>query len=100
MKKVSIVPAEQRVVILPEKADDKIGRIFIPATSEKEAPRIGKVISTGTGSIDIPMKYFIGQQVMFSKYSGLEVELNLDGEDKSYLVMNQMDIMMVIYPLG
>ena len=99
MKKVTIAPAEQKVVILPEKADDRIGRIFIPATSEKEAPRIGTVVSTGTCNIDNPMKYFVGQQVMFSKYSGLEVELNLDGEPKTYLVMNQMDIMMVIYTI-
>ena len=96
MKRITISPAEQRVVVLPDKPEEKIGMVYIPKSVERETPRIGTIISTGTGSSDNPMMYYTGQKVIFSKYSGIEVELNLDGELKNYLVMNQIDIMMII----
>lgn len=94
MKRMVIEAAEQRVVILPEDQPNKMGSIYIPDSVEREKPRFGTIVSAGFGNIDTPMKYKVGDRVMFSQYSGVEVELNLDGTEKKYLVMNQIDIML------
>ena len=96
MKKVIPKPAKQRVIILPDIAPEKVGAIYIPPSAEKDAPRIGTVAFVGTGDVDIPMEYWVGQRVAYSKYSGVEIELDIKcmGGLKTYLVMNQLDIMM------
>lgn len=96
MEKFEFIPAEQRVLILPEENEKKIGNIFVPESAQQEKPRFGIITEAGTGNKDIPMKYLKGQRVVFSQYSGVEVELNLDGTNKKYLIMNQMDVMGVI----
>jgi len=98
MKKVNAIPAKQRVILLPDEPEKMMGKIIIPSSVEKDTPKIGTLVRVGKGEKDIPMEYRVGQRVMISKYSGIEIELNLiDTEGpKNYLVMNQMDIMMVI----
>jgi co-chaperonin GroES (HSP10) len=96
MNKIYFQPAEQRVLVLPDDPDQKIGNIYIPTNIQQDKPRFGYVISIGSGSIEIPMRYYMGQRVMFSHFSGVEVELNIDDKDRKYLVMNQLDIMGVI----
>jgi chaperonin GroES len=100
MKKVRIDPAEQRVVILPdEKLQRTASGIYIPPGAEDNKPEFGTIIATGSGSKDNPMEYRVGETVLYSEYAGTEVELNLDGEDREYKVMNQMDIMAKILKL-
>ena len=98
MNKIDAIPAKQRVIMLPDTNPEKVGRIFIPSSSEREAPKTGTLVRVGKGEMDRPMEYKPGQRVMVSKYSGIEIELNLIEADgpKTYLVMDQMDIMMVI----
>ena len=93
MEKVSFLPAEQRVLILPDSAPEKIGHIILPSGHATDKSRIGTVIVAGNGNIDNPMKYMAGQKVMFSQYAGVEVEFNLGDGEKTYLLMNQIDIM-------
>jgi len=96
MAKFNVEPAEQRVLILPDIEPDKIGHIWVPDTTKKETPKMGTVIKTGRGSIDHPMEYLMGQKVVFSTYSGSEIELDLGDGLKIYLIMNQMDIWMKV----
>ena len=99
MNKYTIDPAEQRVVIISEEPEDRIGLIYVPDSAKKEGARIGTIVKVGTGSMDNPMEYRVGQLVMFSQYAGSEFEMDMGDGKKTYSIMNQMDIWGVVIPL-
>ena len=89
---MTIKPLSDRVLVLPNPAEEKTaGGLFIPDTA-KEKPLMGKVVAVGPGTADIKMEVKVGDMVMYGKYSG--TELHYEGED--YLVMKQSDIIAVI----
>ncbi|RMG81876.1 MAG: co-chaperone GroES [Bacteroidetes bacterium] len=90
--KLGIKPLADRVVILPEPAEEKTASgIYIPDTA-KEKPQAGKVVAVGPGKKDEPMHVKVGDKVIYGKYSG--TEFNFDGTD--YLIMRESDIYAVI----
>lgn len=96
MEKLNYRPAEQRVMVLPEKPKERKTNsgIIIPEMVDDNRPEIGIIVRVGKGDRDNPMLYSIGERVMYSQYSGLEIKMNLvDYGENVYKVMNQMDIM-------
>lgn len=89
---MNIKPLADRVLIAPVKAEEKIGGIIIPDTASKEKPIRGEVIAVGGGTKDEEMILKAGDQVLYGKYAGTEVEL--DGE--KYLIMRQSDVLAVL----
>ena len=78
--------------ILPNPAEEKTaGGLIIPDTA-KEKPLAGKVIAVGPGTSEIKMEVKVGDQVLYGKYAGQEI--NVDGTD--YLIMKQQDILAII----
>lgn len=92
MKREMFEPDVQRIIVLPEEAPEKIGSIIVPDSSRKEKPGRGIVKLVGKGEADRPMKYQPGERVIYSLYSGTEVDLTFEGEPKTYLIMNQADV--------
>ena len=89
---MNIKPLSDRVVILPNPAEEKTaGGLFIPDTA-KEKPLMGTVKAVGPGTAEVKMEVKEGDVVMYGKYAGTEVEI--DGT--SYLIMKQADIMAVL----
>ncbi|MBQ4292562.1 MAG: co-chaperone GroES [Muribaculaceae bacterium] len=89
---MNIQPLADRVLILPTPAEEKtIGGIIIP-DSAKEKPLKGKVIATGKGTKDEEMVVKSGDEVLYGKYAGTEVEI----EGEKYLIMRQSDILAII----
>ncbi|MBE6202021.1 MAG: co-chaperone GroES [Tidjanibacter sp.] len=89
---MNIKPLSDRVVILPNPAEEKTaGGLFIPDTA-KEKPLMGTVKAVGPGTADVKMEVKEGDVVMYGKYAGTEVEI--DGT--SYLIMKQADIMAIL----
>lgn len=89
---MTIKPLADRVLIKPAPAEEKtVGGIIIPDTA-KEKPLQGEVIAAGNGTKDEEMVLKTGDNVLYGKYSGTEVEL--DGE--KYLIMRQSDVLAVI----
>ncbi|MDD6892091.1 MAG: co-chaperone GroES [Bacteroidales bacterium] len=89
---MNIKPLADRVLILPAPAEEKtIGGIIIPDTA-KEKPLQGKVVATGHGTKDEEMVLKEGDQVLYGKYSGTEIEF----EGVKYLMMRQSDVLAVI----
>ncbi len=89
---MNIKPLSDRVLILPNPAEEKTaGGLFIPDTA-KEKPLAGKVVAVGPGTSEVTMEVKVGDQVLYGKYAGTEV--TVDGED--YLIMRQNDIMAII----
>ena len=90
-KVMNIKPLADRVLVLPAPAEEKVGGIIIPDTA-KEKPLHGKVVATGNGTKDEEMVLKEGDEVLYGKYSGTELE----HEGVKYLIMRQSDVLAVI----
>ena len=89
---MNVKPLSDRVMIEPNPAEEKTaGGLFIPDTA-KEKPLAGKVVAVGPGTAEVTMEVKVGDQVLYGKYSGTEI--NIDGKD--YLIMRQNDILAII----
>ncbi|MDE5739441.1 MAG: co-chaperone GroES [Bacteroidaceae bacterium] len=89
---MNIQPLADRVLVLPRPAEEKtVGGIIIPDTA-KEKPLQGEVVAAGNGTKDEEMVVKVGDQVLYGKYSGSELEY----EGTKYLVMRQSDILAII----
>ncbi|MBR4590547.1 MAG: co-chaperone GroES [Bacteroidaceae bacterium] len=89
---MNIKPLADRVLVLPAPAEEKtVGGIIIPDTA-KEKPLQGEVIAVGNGTKDEEMVLKVGDQVLYGKYSGNEIEF----EGKKYLIMRQNDVLAVL----
>lgn len=89
---MKIRPLADRVLVQPAPAEEKtVGGIIIP-DSAKEKPLKGVVKAVGNGTKDEEMVVAPGDEVLYGKYAGTEIEL--DGE--KYLIMRQSDILAII----
>lgn len=91
-KKLSLKPLHDRVLILPAVAEKKTsGGIIIPDTA-KEKPQKGTVKAAGSGKKDEPMTVKVGDEVLYGKYAGQEIDV--DGIE--YLIMRESDIVAIL----
>ena len=87
-----IQPLADRVLIRPVAAEEKtIGGIIIP-DSAKEKPLRGEVIAVGNGTKDEAMVLKAGDQVLYGKYAGTELEY----EGEKFLIMRQSDVLAIL----
>ena len=90
---MNVKPLSDRVLVLPNPAEEKTaGGLIIPDTA-KEKPLAGKVVAVGPGTSEVKMEVKVGDQVLYGKYAGQEIQV--DGVD--YLIMKQNDILAVSY---
>lgn len=86
---MNVKPLSDRVLILPNPAEEKTaGGLIIPDTA-KEKPLAGKVIAVGPGTSEIKMEVKVGDEVLYGKYAGTEITI----EGTNYLIMKQSDIL-------
>ena len=89
---VNIKPLADRVLVRPAEAEQKTASgIIIPDTA-KEKPLKGTVVAVGQGTKDEEMVLKQGDQVLYGKYAGTEVEI----EGTKYLIMRQSDVVAVL----
>lgn len=94
MKDAKLRPLDDRVVVEPMEAEQMTaGGIVLPDTA-KEKPQRGTVIATGPGKLMDSgergaMSVKIGDEVIYGKYSGTEIELN--GQDVK--ILREADIL-------
>ncbi|MCH5331848.1 MAG: co-chaperone GroES [Alistipes sp.] len=89
---MNVKPLSDRVLILPDAAEEKTaGGLIIPDTA-KEKPLAGTVVAAGPGTSEVKMEVKEGDHVLYGKYAGTEIRI--DGTD--YLIMKQQDILAVI----
>ena len=87
-----IQPLADRVLVKAAAAEETtVGGIIIP-DSAKEKPLRGEVLAVGNGTKDEEMVLKAGDQVLYGKYAGTELEL--DGE--KFLIMRQSDVLAII----
>ena len=88
---MNIKPLADRVLVKSAAAEEKVGGIIIPDTA-KEKPLHGTVVAVGNGTKDEEMTLKAGDEVLYGKYSGTELEY----EGEKYLMMRQSDVLAVI----
>ena len=88
---MNIRPLADRVLVLPAPAEEKVGSNNIPDTA-KEKPLHGKIVATGNGTKDEEMILNEGDEVLYGKYSGTELEF----EGTKYLMMRQSDVLAIL----
>ena len=90
-------PLGDRVLVKPEKAEQKTASGLYISSGAQEKPQRGEVIAVGAGRLDdkgerIPVDVKVGDVVIYGKYGGNEVKI--DGEE--YLLMRDSDIYAVV----
>ena len=88
---MNIKPLADRVLVLPTAAEEKVGGIIIPDTA-KDKPLRGRIVAAGNGTKDEQMVLKEGDDVLYGKYAGTELEL--DGT--KYLIMRQSEVLAII----
>jgi len=88
---MNIQPLADRVLVCPPPAEEKVGGIIIPDTA-KEKPLNGTVVAVGEGTKDEKMILKEGDNVLYGKYAGTELEY----EGKKYLMMRQSDVLAIV----
>ena len=71
--------------------EEKVGGIIIPDTA-KEKPLNGTIVAVGEGTKDEKMILKEGDNVLYGKYAGTELEY----EGKKYLMMRQSDVLAIV----
>src|SRR5947209_8137669 len=91
---LKIRPLEDRVVIEALEAEEKTaGGILLPDTA-REKPQRGRVLAVGPGKLlddgkRQPMAVAIGDEVLYGRYAGNEVEVN----GKDLKIMRESDLL-------
>ncbi len=94
---MKIRPLHDRILVKRiDEEEQTSGGIIIPDTA-KEKPQEGKVVAVGNGKVAedgtvTPLDVKKGDKILFSKYSGSEV--NLDGTE--HLIMREDDVLAVL----
>ena len=80
---MKLMPLGDKVVVKQLEAIETTKSGIVLAGNAKEKPQEAEIIAVGPGGVvdgkEIKMEVKVGQKVIYSKYSGTEV--NLDGEE-------------------
>src|SRR5262245_53176356 len=94
--KFKFKPSGDRVLVRPEGVEDEKtpSGIIIPDTARKEKPEKGTVVAVGEGKRTergevLPMRFKVGEKVMFSKYGYDEVTI----DEVEYYVVQESNIL-------
>ena len=89
---MKLKPLADRVIIAPTAAEEVTASGSIIPDSAKEKPLKGTVIAVGNGTKDEEMVLKAGDDVLYGKYAGTEIEF--DGEKVH--IMRQNEVLAVI----
>ena len=93
---MKLVPLGDRVVLKQLIAEETTKSGIVLPGQTKEKPQQAEVVAVGPGgNVDgkeVVMQVAVGDKVIYSKYSGTEVDL----DDEEYIVVRQNDILAVI----
>ena len=93
---MKLAPLFDRVVLKQLVAEETTKSGIVLPGQAKEKPQQAEVIAVGPGGVvdgkEITMQVKAGDKVIFSKYSGTEVEM----DDEKFVIVKQSDILAVI----
>ncbi|MCR4617390.1 MAG: co-chaperone GroES [Lachnospiraceae bacterium] len=93
---MKLEPLGDRVVLKQLVAEETTKSGIVLPGQNKEKPQQAEVVAVGPGGMvegkEIAMQVKVGDQVIYSKYSGTEVKL----DDEEYIIVKQSDILAII----
>ncbi|MBO5095227.1 MAG: co-chaperone GroES [Lachnospiraceae bacterium] len=93
---MKLVPLGDRVVLKQLVAEETTKSGIVLPGQSKEKPQQAEVVAVGPGGMvdgkEVKMEVKVGDQVIYSKYSGTEVKL----DEEELIVVRQSDILAVI----
>ena len=93
---MKLEPLGDRVVLKQLVAEETTKSGIVLPGQSKEKPQQAEVVAVGPGGVidgkEVIMSVSVGDQVIYSKYAGTEVEL--DKED--YIIVKQSDILAIL----
>ena len=90
-------PLADRVLVKVEEEETKtMGGILLPDTAQKKSQK-GVVVAVGSGKMTeegkrLPLEVKEGDEVLFTKYSGTEIE----DKGEKYLLLSERDILAIL----
>ena len=91
-----LVPLGDRVVLKELKAEETTKSGIVLPGQEQEKPQQAEVVAVGPGTVEdgkeVKMEVSVGDQVIYSKYSGTDVKL----DDEEYIIVKQSDILAIV----
>ena len=93
---MKLVPLFDKVVLKQSVTEETTKSGIVLPGAAKEKPQQAEVIAVGPGGVidgkEVTMQVKAGDKVIYSKYSGTEVEI----EDEKYVIVKQNDILAVV----
>ena len=95
---MSLKPLDDRIVVLPNEAEQTTASGLVIPDTAKEKPQQGAVVAVGPGrwsddkGTHSPLDIKVGDIVLYSKYGGTEV--TVDGED--LLILTSRDVLAIV----
>lgn len=93
---MKLVPLGDRVVLKQLVAEETTKSGIVLPGQSKEKPQQAEVVAVGPGGMvdgkEVRMEVKVGDNVIYSKYSGTEVKL----DEEEFIVVKQNDILAVI----
>ena len=93
---MKLVPLFDKVVLKQLVAEETTASGIVLPGAANEKPQQAEVIAVGPGGVvdgkEVTMQVKAGDKVIYSKYSGTEVEL----EKEKYVIVKQSDILAVV----
>ena len=93
---MKLVPLLDRVVLKQLVAEETTKSGIVLPGQAKEKPQQAEVIAVGPGGVvdgkEVTMQVKVGDKVIYSKYSGTDVEV----DEEKFVVVKQNDILAVI----
>ena len=93
---MKLVPLFDRVVLKQLFAEETTKSGIVLPGQAKEKPQQAEVVAAGPGGVvdgkEVTMQVKAGDKVIYSKYSGTEVEV----DEEKYVIVKQSDILAVI----
>ena len=93
---MKLVPLGDRVVLKQLVAEETTKSGIVLPGQSKEKPQQAEVVAVGPGGVvdgkEVKMEVKVGDQVIYSKYSGTDVKL----DEEEFIVVRQNDILAII----
>lgn len=93
---MKLVPLGDKIVLKQFEAEETTKSGIVLTGQAKEKPQEAEVIAVGPGGIidgkEVTMQVKVGDKVIYSKYSGTDVELGGD----EYIIVKQSDILAIV----
>ena len=93
---MKLVPLDDKVVLKKLQAEETTKSGIVLPGQDKEKTGQGEVVAAGPGGVvdgkEVKMQVKVGDKVVYSKYSGTEIEI----DEEKYLIVKQSDILAII----